>query len=268
MNFKNPNLWIAVSGIVATIALVLSQFPPIRQMIRGTDVRVSTPEEIYLWHDLGKIGVSVSLDIYNAGGYSVNISKVECAILENDTGKVFNLPARTYRTENGYSLSLGTITLSPDQHWTHDVACFNSFTRAELEQVNDLKSRIRADIVDKQDKLPAQDRDYTWIVLDNKLYQEAVNFFKQKFELTHEGSYRFFIKVTSDSGETLKVQGFDFTLYKSNIQGLKGIAERDYKFGAGIDSANRYTRGGVTIPITTISESDSRIVYQQKVANR
>jgi archaellin len=264
---RNPILWSALSVIVSITALVLTQFPPIRQMAKGTDVRISTPQEIYIWHDLGNLGVTFFLDIYNAGGYTINMSKVECAILEKDTGKIFTLPVRTYSTENTDNLSLGTITLNPDQHWTNEVSGFNYFTRSELEQVNDLKTRIRTDVIEKQDKLPGAERSYTWITIDNKLYQEAVDFFNKKFELVNEGNYQFFIKVVSDSGEMLKVQGYDFTLFKGNIQELRRMAERDYKFGAGIIARPRFTREVVTIPITPMNENESKITYQQKIAN-
>lgn len=267
MNPNNPNLWSALSVSVAIVALILTQLPTIRQMTRGTDIRINTPQEISIWHDMGNINVGVFLDIHNVGGYTVNISSVECAILEKDTGKVFRIPVRTYSSERASNLSLGTITLSADQHWTNYVQCSDFFPRAELEQVTDLKAKINTDLIDKRDKLSNQDKASVWIPIDDALYQKVVRFFDKKFGLTNEGNYQFFIKAVSDSGELLRVQGFDFTLFKSNIEALKEVVERDYKYGSGIVAAYRYT-WAVVVPIAPMNENESRLVFQQRIASR
>jgi hypothetical protein len=266
MNRKNPNLWSALSVIVAIIALILTQMPPIIQITKGTDIKISMQEQIDLSHDLGNIEVGVFLDIYNAGGYSVNISKIECAILENDTGKVYTFPVRVYRVGDN-DFSLGTITLYPDQHWTHYVNCYDFFTRSELEEVNDLKTRIKTDVVEKHDLLPYDERINTWVKIDDKLYQEAVDFFNKKYELTNEGNYQFFIKAVSDSGERLRILGFDFTLFKSNIQALQKVTEKDYHYGAGIIYQHRFTLPVVSIPVTPMDEMEAERTYQQKIEN-
>src|SRR5688572_8765093 len=117
MNLKNPSFWNVLSVIVALLALVLTQFPPIGQMTKGTDVRIATPESIRIWHELGNVGFTIPIDVYNAGGYTVNISRIECAILERDSGKVTQFLGRSYyNTQADLDLSMGTITLSPDQH--------------------------------------------------------------------------------------------------------------------------------------------------------
>jgi hypothetical protein len=265
---RSPNFWTGLGVVIAVVAMALSQLPPISQMMKGTDIRISTPEEISLGHNLGNISVGVFLDIYNAGGYGVNISKIECSILEKDTGKTITFPARTYDNENARSLSLGTITLSPDQHWTNTVYCYSYLPRAEQEQVNDLRSRIYDDVMGKREKLPTNVQMQTWIQLDEKLYQEVTAVFDKKFPLTNEGNYQFFIKAISDSGEILRISGFDFTLFKSNINELRKIKEKDYRYGSGIIARTRYAPEYIYLPITPLSENEAKSIYQQKVENR
>ena len=276
VNVKNPNFWSALSVLVATIALILTQFPPIPQVIRGTSVKITVSETIDLWHDLGNIGLSAFLDIQNDGGKTVNIDRIECVILEKDTGNIFTFPVRTYQggqldsslgaiSLRSVNFSLGTITLEPDQHWSAYVNCYDFFTRSELEQVNNIKIQIQSDVAEKLDQLPADERETAWVEIDDQLYQEAVDFFNKKFELTNEGNYQLFIRAVSDSGYTLRLLGFDFTLFKSNIQTLQSLTEKDYKFGSGIIYRTRYAPSEVTIPVEQMDEMEARATYQQKI---
>jgi hypothetical protein len=260
-----PDPWNAITSIVAVVAFCFSVFPYIGQWWRGTDIRITRPQSITLWHDLGNINVGFFLDIYNAGGFQTQIGKVDLTILETGSGKIRTLPVRSYLTENASNVFLGTISLNPDQQWKSYVTCYEFFPRSELEQVNDLKQRIGADLLDRRSTLTSQEAASTWIKIDPELHRQAVEFFNKTFSFTNEGKYQLFLTAASDSGEELTFQGFEFTVLKSNIEALRSITLKDYQFGSGIIAPSRYARV-VEIPLTSIREDEARRVYQQKIA--
>jgi len=133
--FESPQLWIAV------LALILSQLPPLRDLLRGTKIRLNTKEQFTLDTFLGRLEVIIFLDIHNTGGKAVSISKIYC-VIQRDKEHVWNLPARTYLTNEGEIL-IGGIPLKPGEHWSQSVRCYDLWEEEEEEEVTNIISRFR-----------------------------------------------------------------------------------------------------------------------------
>jgi len=197
MNLRRHIGWNGLTAIAAVAALILSQFPPVAQMIKGTDIRITAPDSIQVWHYLGNVTVTLFLDVHNVRGDSVNIAKIDSVILERDSGQITELPIRTYLNQNGATLHIGTISLNPDQRWTNYVYCNRPFPRAELERANELNQNILVNVIEnqeKQEKLPPEKR-VSWVPIEESLYQQSLKFFNDKITFKNEGNYRLFLRL-------------------------------------------------------------------------
>jgi len=219
-----------VTAFTALVALVLSQLPPLKYLLRKRQIRITVPEVFTLSHYLGNLNIYMFLDIYNEGGRDVTIAKIHC-VMANSDGFCLDLPARTYQSRQSAQagaampeLMLGWVFLKPEDHWAETVRFFKLWSEEEEERANDIVSRIRTNIFSKPPSPMVQ--------ADDPLVVEARSFFEKKFPLV-KGNYQLFIAVLSESEEVITVRGFDFTLFESSIRNLRALAD-DYKTGAGL----------------------------------
>lgn len=229
---KEPSLW---SVVIASIALILSQLPPIRELLRGTEVAISIPEQIAISHFLGNVQLLFLIHIENIGARRVSIAKVEC-LLSDAQGKVSLYPAQTYisRQPSGQSggpsaeYLINRIPLKPLDSWSEMVRCYRLWTEEEEEKVSHVIQDIASNI---QSKLPSD----TVVEADEYLVAQAVAFFQKNFDL-HKGNYKLFVAALSESDALLVTRAFEFTLFESHIHTLRSHAEQ-YKYGGGINYA-------------------------------
>jgi hypothetical protein len=213
--FSDPTTWTA---IIAVLALVLSQVPPIRELIKGTKITISVPEMVSLWHFLGNISLSFQIDIANSGGRSVSIKKIETILIDSDN-KVWYLPAQTYISRqapiqangitNDYSIT--RLSLKPTENWNEAIRCYRLWNESEEEEVN----KITTSIVDSiSSQLPSD------------------TFYNRTFDL-HKGNYKFIISAKLENNEAVGVCGYEFTIFETHIHALESHKDH-YKFGEGI----------------------------------
>ena len=236
MDYSDPRIW---SVVVALLALVLSQLPPIRELLKATKVNMTIPEQFQLYHYLGNPQINLFLDIHNLGGRKVDVSKVDCIIKDKDSEFTWRSPVRTYYSRQNITpgqqvqeLFVGTISLKSGDQWCETVHCYQNWNRAEEERVNMIVTRIRGDINEKSTKRGLQQQTVGLIEAEESLVNEAKSFFHSKWKMG-EGNYQLFISLISDSGKILCLHGFDFTLFSGYVQTLKSSLE-EYKYGAGI----------------------------------
>lgn len=260
---KDPAVWTA---IVAVLALILSQLPPVRELIKGVKVKITVPELVMLYHFMGNIQTNLFLDIHNVGGRTICIAKIECGI-KNSSGSWWKLPAQTYYSREPPSqhgqpppeLLMGLISLKSGERWSETVRCFRLWTETEEEKVNDIIAKIRSNIIEKiqQQIIPSQQL----AEANEDFVKEAKDFFEKKFDL-HKGNYQFFIATLSESNQVLNVRGFDFTLFESNIRALQAHTE-EYKYGAGIYYPIMDPTKVVWIRLRPIADEQARQIYEK-----
>lgn len=206
---QDPKMW---SVFVAFLALILSQFPPIRELIKGVRVNINIPEHFLLQHYLGAIQTNLFVEIYNTGGKTITISKLDCFISDME-GKSWHIPGRSYFSrqpppQQGTTwpeFLLGSIRLKPGESWNENTRCYRLWTESEEEEVNNIVLGIQESIYRK---LPSP----IFVDAEEKVVEKAKSFFRQKFDL-HKGNYKFFIAALSSNNSILVVQGYDFTLF-------------------------------------------------------
>lgn len=227
----------ACSTMIAFLALILSQIPPLRVVFKGIKIKATTTDQISLSHFLGNINLTFFLSIYNTGGRSVSISKIDCVIKSVNNSLCLHLPAQRYYSRQPPSQPnqqileyfIGIIPLKPEETWSETVHCFSLWTQKEEEQVNNLISKIRSDIWEKKKKFPDPN---VWVEANENDVIEARDFFENKFNLK-KGNYYLLVAIISESDKVLTTCGYNFSLYDNNIHNLRACTGK-YKYGEGI----------------------------------
>lgn len=68
--------WTFWTAVVALLALVLSQFPPLYVLFRPAQLEVEAFERIHVSHNLGEPNATLHLLITNSGGREVQIKSI------------------------------------------------------------------------------------------------------------------------------------------------------------------------------------------------
>lgn len=230
---KDPGVW---GVFVAAVALILSQFPPISDLIKGVKIKITVPGQFTLYHFIGNIQIYLLIGIHNIGGRSVSISRLECFITD-DQRHIWHLPAQTYTSrQQSYQSNvlqeflLGLISLKPGEQWNEAVRCCRLWSETEEEKANEIISQVTKSISSKCPSANSQIQ----VEADEKPVGEAISFFEKLFDL-HKGNFKFFIAALSEDNSVLAVRSFDFTLFESNINVLRSHTDQ-YKYGYGIYS--------------------------------
>lgn len=232
MNWNDPAVW---SMIIAGIAVILSQLPPLREIIKGTKVKITNPNTFQLYHHLGNINLTLFLDIHNIGGRPVVIDKLYCLIVDENEN-VFPFPAKGYiprdviQSETLPEFPVGRIILKSDERWYENTHFYKMWTDAVVEEAEEIILTVRNNIAEKlKDK---KEDDESFVKTNPEVHQRVVQFFNRNFVL-RKGNYKFLIATLAENNIVLAIKGYEFTLYESHIRTLNSYVD-DYQYGAGI----------------------------------
>ncbi|HEV2177918.1 MAG TPA: hypothetical protein VGW33_12070 [Terriglobia bacterium] len=233
---RDPGVW---SAIVALLALVLSQLPPVAELVKRRALKLVIPDQVGLNHYMGSTQVDCYVSIHNVGGRALTVARLECLIISAD-GPGWRLPGESYyaRQTQGNSgqwplrFPLEWMALKPGEHWSEGVHFAKPFSLEDEEKVVELGSRIRNNINAKLNArrdagLPPRVEE-----ADDALVNEARQFFESHFKLS-KGNFQLLFAALSENDELLALRGFNFTLFESSVRTLRSATD-DYKFGAGV----------------------------------
>jgi hypothetical protein len=142
--FTDPNAWTA---LVALVAIVLSQFPPLLPrllgLLRAPKLVIAAGDDIGITHYLGRIYFMLFIQIENAGVGTVSVIRLDTILrlVDQDTGNTTRwmkrFPVTSYIDDipggSNRSLILGSIPLSPGDVWQHAVKCVAASSEAERD---------------------------------------------------------------------------------------------------------------------------------------
>jgi len=232
--YKNPNF---LSVIVAFIAILLSQLPPVLDMTKGERIELILFERIKLFHFFGNTQLTIPIEIHNIGGWPVNIARMQIYILGPENLRL-DLPGSAYFEKSmpnpgqrSMKLPLGWISLKPDESWMEMVSAMKPFNQKKEEKMIDLVSKVREDLMDKigalnnQFGLGARQR----VEIAPELDRQVKEFVHSNLKLI-EGKYRLLVALISEKNKLIRVRGRTFSLYPSQIKRFKKMTE-NYKYG-------------------------------------
>ena len=112
--YKDWGFW---AVLVAILALVLSQLPPVHLLLKRTKLDRELHSRIAWTHAVGNPNANVHIIFDNVGGRSVRIKNVELSFRRNGE-EIFTLPVQSYRpTDASGDVLFTPFTLDPEDDW-------------------------------------------------------------------------------------------------------------------------------------------------------
>jgi hypothetical protein len=243
--------WGFWAAVMAALAILLSQLPPVRHLLRGAKLDIELYSWIGLLHKVGNTNASIHVILQNIGGRDVRVKSLE-AFFRRDQKWGFALPAENYYPTTDFKDQrlLTPFTLKPEEEWAHAVSFFQRFERKEEKLFRELESNLKADIASK---LPTDGQQLAAPVeADHENVKPLLAFFNERFRWI-PGEYEVTVTANTEPRNALKEKTYRFVLYESDSEGLRSNAE-GYKYGDGIYwDSGKYPP--VTIAITAVGQS-------------
>jgi hypothetical protein len=222
--------WSFWAVVVAAIAIVLSQLPPIYTLVKRAKLEMELYTRIHLTHKVGNPNVQLHLILSNVGGRSIKVKGMTLK-LKRDGSDVAVLPAQTYLQDpNGKTTVLLTsFVLKSKDEWAHFVNFLNYFARADEKRYRSAESILKQEIFNKKGLPEYKDR---LVEADDQHITEFMAMFNEKF-VWYPGEYEVLISVQTSNKKADIEKKHRFTLFESDT-GELSKAKDEYKFGDGI----------------------------------
>jgi hypothetical protein len=237
--------WTFWAVVVAALALVLSQLPPVHLLLKPRRLNVEVHSRIHVTHKVGNPNVSMHVSIANNGGRPLRIRGLRL-LIGKDGEPLMALPAQNYfeTPSSQASVLFAPFSLKPGEAWAHVVTFLNFFDRQTEKSYRENESALRFDVQDKfrgraeSDKQP--------VIADPSLVAPFRQLLERLF-VWYPGEYVMELVVEAEPGSATYAKKYRFTLYESDTADLRKHAE-DYQYGGGI-SYNVDRHIGLSVPI-------------------
>jgi len=222
--------WSFWAVIIAMLALVLSQLPPVHLLFKRAKLDMELYSRIILSHKIGNPNLQFHLILSNTGGRVIKVRGITTTI-RRDSSQIAVLPAQTYflNPTDTTPLLFTRFSLKPRDEWAHFVSFLNFFSRSDEKKYRDAEAKLKTDILKKIEEPQNKDK---LVEADNKLVTVFWEMFDEKF-LWLPGEYEICISVDTEPTRVCVEKKYRFTLFESNSEELSKFRE-DYKFGDGI----------------------------------
>jgi hypothetical protein len=223
--------WKFWSFFISGIAVVLSQLPPLRILIRPKRLDVEVHNRVNITHKVGNPNFGIHVSIGNSGGRNLRIKGLTVNI-QKDGKELVSMPAQNYfeSPTDSASVLFVPFTLKPEEYWSHSVNFLNFFDRATEKQYRENQTSLKLDVQKKLREKPEHIKEPV------KAEESLVKPFDELFErlfIWEPGEYIFELAVDSKPSSTAFRKKYRFTLFESDTQELKEHL-KDYQFGGGL----------------------------------
>lgn len=238
--------WTFWAVVVALLAVVLSQLPPVHLLLRPKRLDVEVHSRIQVTHQVGNPNIGVVVSVRNTGGRELRIRRLHIEVWR-DGGLLGRFPAQNYYETPSSQTSVLFIpfSLKPREDWSHAVNFLNFFDRQTEKAYRENQSHLNSDIGKKIEAKPKGEEKP--VVADLGLVAPFLELFNKLF-VWEPGEYVIALSVEAEPGSASYLKKYRFTLYESDTMELKKHTE-DYKFGGGI-SYNVQRHVGVFVPLS------------------
>ena len=223
--------WSFWAVVVAAVAIILSQLPPIHILIKKAKIDLELYSKISITHKVGNPNLQLHVIISNVGGKKIRIKDINTTI-ERDSKPLIMLPAQNYlQNQTDQNTVLFTsFSLKPGDEWAHIVNLLNFFNREAESEYRKLEAKMLSDFRDKKSQLKEEPK--TPIELETSVVEPFSTFFDKHF-IWHAGEYLLKVNIIADQDVANVTKTYRFTIFESHEEQLKAITEH-FKFGGGI----------------------------------
>jgi hypothetical protein len=228
--------WTFWAAVLAFVAILLSQLPPINQLLRPGRLTLELYSRIHVTHKVGNPNVQLYIILTNNGGRSVRVNGIKLK-LSLDGKHVVELPAQNYlqNPHDTSTLLFTSFLVKPKEDWSHFVNFLNFFSRADDKKYRAAELALKTDIFAKKQLPENKDR---IVEAAANLVEVFCEMFDEKFIWKH-GEYEAHVIVESATKRSQVERRFRFTLFESDSEELRAV-RTDYRLGDGLywDSVN------------------------------
>lgn len=223
--------WQFWAAMLAALALVLSQLPPVILWFKPKRLEVEVHSRLVVTHKVGNPNLSLFLGLRNTGGRNLWVRAMRISIAR-DGQVVGTFPAQNFfETPTSQNpILLVPFLLKVGDGWFHTTSFLNFFDRQTERTYRAAEAVLRRDI---QAKLAARPR-------EDKAAVEAAPELVAPFMATFErlfawqpGEYEMELSIDTDSKVRAFHRRYRFTLFESDSTELRSHTD-DYKFGGGL----------------------------------
>jgi hypothetical protein len=225
-----PYNWTFWAVVIAALALILSQLPPIHDLLKRTKVNMELYSRILITHRVGNPNVQLHLILSNVGGKVVRIKGANI-VLKREGNVVATLPAQNYLQDpNDKTTVLFTpFSLKLRDDWTHIVNFFKFFSREDEKKYRSAELKLKENIGEKL-KLP-ENKDKL-VEAEPEYIQPFIDMHKAFFKW-QPGEYEMHISIDAVPKKAGLQKNYRFTLFESDSNELAKSFD-EYKFGDGL----------------------------------
>jgi hypothetical protein len=227
--------WIADS--IAALALLVVAWPLIEALAKPAALEINIQQYCTLQHYCGHPQLFAFIDIQNIGARPTTIRSIDL-ILRLDQ-KRWNLEAKTYAAQDFVArlgallgerreMLVGSITLSPNEHWRELVDAYNYPSHADEKSLSELVSTMDEQVAERR-ALLADPNSKELVEVDAALVSQAETYFEHHYGL-YAGNYTLSAIVSFDEGKKVSRRDYSFTLWDRPAKELRDVAA-NYKYG-------------------------------------
>lgn len=235
------------SAVIAVVALVLTQLPPMRIWFRKSKLEVEVHSRVQLTHKVGNPNLGMYVGLRNIGGRELRIRSMQVTVTRDDA-TLGTYPVFTYfETPSSTAAVLFVpFTLKPAETWAHNANFLQLFDRNTEKSYREQESALRTDIRRKLNARPEGNNEL--VEVDPQYVQPFLDMFEKRF-VWLPGEYTLDLQIHVESGKSAFGRRYRFTLFESDSHELRSHTE-DYKHGGGL-SYNVDRHAGVFVPLAT-----------------
>lgn len=221
--------------MIAAIAVMLSQAPPIKDWFPKDVLRIKYGDRIGVNNAIGLAGYHVLIELENDGNTTLEIESISLNIIgPNDGEKKYTAETLSTPSPAGGQLNLPvtSLELKPGERWSGSIFFNKTISPNEEERFNAIRLLISQNI---QEKIQNQSWDdynpNSMMPADKDVFDEAVTFFNSNFDL-QKGLHQASVAVKLRDKDSV-IEPFEFTLFDYHFEMIKAQVS-DYKYGFGI----------------------------------
>ena len=240
MDIKNFTAWLSLG--VATIAIILSQLPPIPSYFSLPELNLTAHRSLQVRHNFGDLVLVSFLQISNSGNAHGTVSKIKLILTKpDDTSYRKNLLAQAYNPkpetiapyQGPAVIPFGHISISPGETWETYIYFYETPNTAWQIKTANIHARIAADI-QKSWSENLSTHTHEPLKISDKLFDEIKNLTDERLSSFEIGQYRLHLKVFGENNsKPIAHKCYSLAVFDGHLSQLDAITKQ-YRFGTAI----------------------------------
>lgn len=239
MATKNLTAWLSLA--VATVALTLSQLPPIPSYFSSPQLSLTANRILQVRHSIGDLVLVPFLQINNSGNAQGTVSRLELLLTKQDSpsfrrtlsAQAYYLkPATVALNQTPTAIPFGHIAVPAGETWETYIDFYEPPSVANRLQRADIQGRVSAEIQEGLSEMSPYDNELAEI--SDELFEEIKSLADQRLKSFQIGEYTLQLKVFGDADDVpVAEKCYSLTVFQGHLSRFDAITDQ-YRFGAGI----------------------------------